>query len=145
MPGPPPKKNALRLKDHKAQSGFLKLPAEGRTGRTPKWPLGGRTPAGWVALWKKPQAVMWEQHGTELVVARYLLLRNLVQNPKSVEEINAAAWSELRQLEDRLGLTPMAMLRLRWEIAPDEMEEKRQEKTASTRRRQMLVVAEEMR
>lgn len=27
--------------------------------------------------------------------------------------------AEARQLEDRLGLTPMAMLRLRWEISDD--------------------------
>lgn len=28
--------------------------------------------------------------------------------------------AEARQLEDRLGLTPMAMLRLRWEISDDD-------------------------
>jgi hypothetical protein len=33
--------------------------------------------------------------------------------------------SEVRQLEDRLGLTPMAMLRLRWEVVRDELAEAR--------------------
>jgi hypothetical protein len=32
----------------------------------------------------------------------------------------AALLGEVRQLEDRLGLSPLAMLRLRWEIMPAE-------------------------
>ena len=31
-------------------------------------------------------------------------------------EPNAALLSELRQIEDRIGLSPMAMRRLQWEI-----------------------------
>lgn len=73
-------------------------------------------------MWRKPQAVMWEKNGDEYLVARYLSLRNLVQNPQSLDEVNAAALSELRQMEDRLGLSPMSMKRLMWEIeeAPEE-------------------------
>ena len=37
----------------------------------------------------------------------------------------AALLGEVRQLEDRLGLTPMALLRLRWEISADELQEAR--------------------
>lgn len=88
---------------------------------------------------------MWERQGSELLVARYLLLRNMIQAPTTVDDINAAAWSELRQLEDRLGLSPMALLRLRWEITADEVEEKRAETSASTadRRARLRIVAEE--
>lgn len=113
MPGPAPKKYVRR---RNARPDWVQLPAEGRTGPTPKWPLKGRTPAGWVDLWRTPQAVMWEQQGNELLVARYLKLRNLIQNPDSLEDVNAASWGELRQLEDRLGLSPMAMKRLMWEV-----------------------------
>ena len=38
---------------------------------------------------------------------------------------------ELRQLEDRLGLNPLAMRRLEWVIAADEVAEKRDGKTAA--------------
>jgi len=68
-------------------------------------------------MWRKPQAIMWERNGDELLVARYLVLRNLVQQPNDLGELNAAAWGELRQLEDRLGLSPMALKRLQWEIS----------------------------
>lgn len=36
MPGPPPNPNAIR---RNARVGLTRLPAGGRTGRTPKWPL----------------------------------------------------------------------------------------------------------
>lgn len=114
MPGPAPKKHA---RYGVGKSGWVTLPASGREGKTPAWPFSGRSPAGWVAIWRKPQAVMWERAGDEMVVARYVKLRNLVQNPESLDEVNAAALSELRQLEDRLGLSPMALKRLQWEIS----------------------------
>jgi hypothetical protein len=37
---------------------------------------------------------------------------------------------EARQLGDRLGLTPLALLRLRWEITEDEVGQRRQEQTS---------------
>ena len=47
----------------------------------------------------------------------------------------AGLLGEVRQLEDRLGLSPMAMLRLRWQISSDEVAEKRQERVTSGRTR----------
>jgi hypothetical protein len=35
-------------------------------------------------------------------------------------DVAAATLAEVRQLEDRFGLTHMSMLRLRWEITPAE-------------------------
>lgn len=116
MPGPPPKKNARR---RNARPDWVTLPAAGRKGKTPKWPLTGRAVPGWVALWRKPQAVMWERNGDEFLVARYAKVRHLVQNPDSPDEISTQALSELRQMEDRLGLSPMALKRLQWEIGED--------------------------
>lgn len=108
--------------------------------------MGGRAPRGWADLWKKPQAVMWERSGDEIVVARYLIIRNLIQQPENADQINATALSELRQLEDRLGLSPMARHRLRWEIVEDEVDAQRQAKQSAApaaRRARLRVVADE--
>lgn len=48
-------------------------------------------------------------------VARYV--RAMVRSEAA--DAPASLMAEARQLEDRLGLTPMAMLRLRWEISDD--------------------------
>lgn len=120
MGGPVPKKFVRR---RNARPDWVQLPQAGRDGPTPRWPLNGRTPKGWVELWRKPQAIMWEQNGDEYLVARYLSVRNLVQNPQSMDDVNAAALGELRQMEDRLGLSPMAMKRLMWEIDATPVEE----------------------
>ena len=48
--------------------------------------------------------------------------------------------AEVRQLEDRLGLSPLALLRLRWEIAADEVDEAREASTASSPRRRLKAV-----
>lgn len=37
-------------------------------------------------------------------------------------EASGALLGEVRMLEDRLGLSPMAMLRLRWEVVEEEPE-----------------------
>lgn len=68
----------------------------------------------WVSLWSTPQAVAWEGLGWTRVVARYAKLLLAAEKPSAT----AALLSEVRQLEDRLGLSPMAMRRLQWEIAP---------------------------
>jgi hypothetical protein len=68
-------------------------------------------------------------------VARYALLLRICENP---ETMTAALLAEARQMEDRLGLSPMAMLRLRWEIQEDQVAEKRAQK--SKPRRRLVVV-----
>lgn len=68
----------------------------------------------WVQLWASPQATAWESLGWTRMVARYaqvLLISERVNAP-------AALLGEVRQMEDRLGLSPMAMRRLQWEVAP---------------------------
>lgn len=121
----------------------VKLPVTGRKGNTPRWPLNGRTPKGWVGLWKKPQAIMWERNGDEFLVARYLKLRNMVQDPDSIKDVKPTVLGELRQMEDRLGLSPMALLRLRWEIVEDTPEEVSAPRPKRSRRARLRVVAEE--
>ncbi len=176
MPGPPPKHPSARARRNDPQKGFGQLPAEGRKGAAPKWPLlpdpemlaqrdvlegqiidlegelleceDGRTRARlrrelskaklsirvaqvrieqadlqegslWRELWKTPQAVMWEQTHAHREVAQY------VRWKVRAEQGNLAAGTEARQHADRLGLNPLALLRLRLEIQKvDEEEDK---------------------
>jgi hypothetical protein len=94
------------------------LPADGRKGRTPRWPLAGKATMAerglWAELWHTPQAVAWEALGWTRVVARY------VRVALAAEDLCKDAMSEARQLEDRLGLTPKAMRLLLWTIGPAE-------------------------
>lgn len=124
---------------------FISLPREGRKGRAPVWPLGyPKAPAGmepiiflglvddileaekklWSEIWHTPQAVMWERMGYDRIVARYVrhVLEIEDRNP------NARLLAEVRATEDRLGLTPMAMVRLQWQIVEDEVGEARDER-----------------
>lgn len=167
--GPPPSPNPRRRNVRPAKT---QLPAEGRTGPTPPWPLARNlqllvslqvaqetvdtlkdrddlTPPEkrklnkalesvvflghqtshvedaetelWVELWTTPQAVAWQRLRFNREVAQY------VRWKIAAEWGDLDAAKEARQLSDRLGLTPMAMLRLQWEIAVDETAEKRTE------------------
>lgn len=71
-------------------------------------------------MWTKPQAVAWDQLECYDVVARYVRLSVEVNRGYAGPPMLA----EVRQLEDRLGLSPMSMLRLRWTIDEDEVSEK---------------------
>ena len=111
MPGPPPNKNARR---RNARPEWRQLPAAGRPGEPPEFPLGRCSKALaelWAELWSSPQAVAWEELGWTRLVARYARL--LLAAEKA--DATAALLGEVRQLEDRLGLSPMAMKRLQWE------------------------------
>lgn len=82
----------------------------------------------WRELWTTPQACAWERLGWTRDVAQYVRWKVLGE----LGGLDAAR--EARQLSDRLGLTPLAMLRLRWEIAADEVAEQRQERPAASGR-----------
>lgn len=122
MPQPPKFDPARR----NARSGPVKLPAEGRQGDPPAWPLPGRTTvaerSAWVSLWHTPQAVAWEQLGWTRTVARYCRIMVAAEHRDALPAVMAQATS----LEDRLGLTPKAMRLLLWEIVADEVAEQRQ-------------------
>lgn len=122
MPGPPPSENPRRR--NITPAGVV-LPSGGFAGEIPAWPLAEpMTPAekkAWEYFWRTPQAAAWAQLSLFRTVARY------VRSVLPAEELGAIPYmlSEVRQLEDRLGLTPMAMLRLRWTVADDEVAEQR--------------------
>jgi hypothetical protein len=112
--GPPPDPNALaRERDG---SEWSVLPAGGREGPAPKWPLteaSDRELWWWRRLWAKPQAVMWEKHGQVDEVAVYVRRLAQVELPNAPVPLGTL----VRQLADALGLTLPGMLRLRWHLA----------------------------
>lgn len=64
----------------------------------------------WSELWGTPQAELWEESHSERVVALY------VRQQIAAEQGDLKAATEARQLSDRLGLNPLALLKLRAEI-----------------------------
>lgn len=182
--GPPPKPAGQRQRRN-ATVAMTRLPAEGRKGRAPTWPLipdvvmtTRRTLAAgkvavledklaeaelddkptsqlelkldrarerlaildaqlaaqrdlearmWRDLWRLPQAVAWERLAWFRDVAVYVRHHVLGE----LGEIDQA--KEARMWSDRLGLSPQAMLRLRWEIVADETAAKREERAAAAR------------
>ena len=120
--GPAPKPANLKRRRTPAP-GFRLLPHAGRVGETPSWPIGHENPIElevWAGLWRLPQAAEWERLEYFRVVARYCRTLVAAEMPGADQKL----MSEVRQLEDRLGLTPRAMQTLRWETdEPIEEEE----------------------
>lgn len=80
----------------------------------------------WTDLWATPQATMWERLRWTREVAQY------VRWKVRAEMGSLDASKEARQLADRLGLSPLSMLRLRWAVSSDEVAEQRATHDAST-------------
>lgn len=112
MPGPAPKPTDQRRRRNAPSANTVKLPATGRSGPPPAWPLDSEQPSFWAELWASPQAVAWERAGWIRMIARYASLVVATEQ----ESCPALIFGEVRQMEDRLGLSPMSLLRLRWEI-----------------------------
>lgn len=94
------------------------LPAGGRGGQAPAWPLGKATAderRHWNDLWKKPQAVIWEQWHAEDVVAQYVQIVVRCEQP----DPPVMLLSERRQMQMQLGLLPGALFRLQWTLTDD--------------------------
>ena len=148
MSGPPPKELALGAsynpKKGKNNYVIVDLPSEGRKGATPTWPFKGKAPKYWGHVWTLPQAVEWERIGAEDVVARYVKLRGLVYTA-GLDKVRSSSLTELRYLEDTLGLSPKGMQSLRWRIGGTEAPKERVSKqgTGRSRRNRLRVVGEE--
>lgn len=179
--GPAPKPADRRARRN-AGPAMTALPAEGRTGKAPRWPLiadietkarrdiavakvesleyeleqllAVGLPIGsvehrletyrerlaiyevrlkeqrrieaalWRDIWRTPAAAQWERLGWTREVAQYVRFKVLTE----LGDMDAA--KEARQWSDRLGLSPLAMLRLHWEIPADEVSEKRETRSA---------------
>lgn len=127
--GPPPDPNALR-RDRKSDGEWTTLPAEGRAGDPPVWPLvehddpvwSAREGELWRSLWAKPQAVQWEALGQDLEVALYV--RRLVEAERPGAAVTLATLA--KQQADALGLSIPGMRSHRWRIATDQVAARRQ-------------------
>ena len=137
--GPPPDPNALRRNRKQDQTGWSTLPAEGRTGPPPEWPLTEVRPREWDlwrGLWQRPQATMWERLGLDIEVA--LFTRTLAEAEEPEPRADAAKLT--KQYMESLGLTGPGLLRLRWKVGPVEqdaapVEEAAPKKKAAPRRK----------
>lgn len=170
--GPAPKSPGTRQRRN-ATVAMTKLPADGRTGECPPWPLPDDVASQviqrrleekaeqlqedlrdcqprsrvkleraldlalqqasvleaqvaaqrsmessfWAELWATPQAAVWEELGWFRDVAQY------VRHKVRAELGSLDDAKEARQWSDRLGLNPLAMLRLRWETERTEAAE----------------------
>jgi hypothetical protein len=79
----------------------------------------------WRELWATPQAVAWERIGWVRDVAQYARWKVRAESGDLEASKEARLWS------DRLGLNPQAMLRLRWEVAGDELGQERGERATA--------------
>ena len=127
MPGPAPKPEGQRRRRNAAPT-TLKLPAEGRAGDVPRWPLLGRAPRLWAELWTTPQAAAWERLRMHRLVAKYVqdsldvaTLRSQMHRTGEPPTQYASLKSRVDRLEAELGLTPTGLLKNRWEIVADEV------------------------
>lgn len=109
MPGPLPSGNARRRNKSKE---FDYLPQD-NTGAIPPWPGEAPMTAAekrrWKLLWSSPVSRKWEAREAPLVL-RVVRLQLLVES----KDYSRA--SELRALEDRLALNPVARQRQRLKV-----------------------------
>ena len=120
--GPAPKPDAERRRRNVPEFAWTALPASGRPGPAPKLPAhapGGApwaktTRDWWAGLWRRPEATQWREDDAELF--RLAALHDRFWRGEST----AAELSEMRQIEDRHGLNPKALLQLRWRIVDDD-------------------------
>ncbi|MFL5844261.1 MAG: hypothetical protein ACJ762_06165 [Solirubrobacteraceae bacterium] len=95
------------------------MPASGRKGRAPAWPLSkasARERAIWNREWKRPQAIEWERNGQELEVALYV--RSLVDAEQQGAQVTMRTL--VRQQQEALGISLPGLQRNRWRIEPEE-------------------------
>jgi len=147
MPGASyPKPDAERRNRNPAEYGWTDLPATGRQGPPPPMPdvVDYSELADWWAdLWSSPQAAAWDQTGRTLhglLHAKWLLTEVEVVERNGLELAvpgapRAAILAEMRQIEDRHGLNPKAMLQLRWRIVDADTVTATTTKPKTTRRR----------
>lgn len=104
-----------------AAADWTTLPASGREGPPPGWPLPEQTVREaelWDELWSMPQAIEWERTRQDLLVALYT--RRFVE--AEVSGSPAALSTLVRQLADELLLTPSSLLRAHTRIGDVEPE-----------------------
>ena len=148
MPGPLPKPEAQRRNRTKPRIPTTSLPSGGCTAPTPEPPewvaLGPAGQLWWEWAWHTPQAAGWspEAH-IDTVAHRAALeddlsaiesedfagldeeaLRDLVRVLKGLVTGKSTVLTRMKDYDDRLGLSPQSMAKLRWTIVESEPEKK---------------------
>lgn len=128
--GPPPERGT-------SDEEWLPLPAGGRDGDPPEWPLADPTEREWVLWvdqWSKPWAVAWERFSQELEAAMYVRAVAVAEG----SEASAADRNVAIRLADSLGVTAGGRAKNRWYI--DTGEERQEPARRSTSSRDRLTV-----
>lgn len=149
MPGPLPKPQAQRRNRTKPRIPSSSLPASGCKDPTPEPPqwvaLGRAGRAWWEWAWHTPQAAGWSPEAHLDVVAHRAALqddiaaiesedfagldeealRDLVQVLKGLVTGKSTVLTRMKDFDDRLGLSPMSMAKLRWTIVEPKEDEER--------------------
>jgi hypothetical protein len=135
--GPAPDPSALRRERDGGE--WVKLPAEGRAGEPPEWPLPtDPTPAErvvWAREWSRPQAVEWERNGQDVEVALYVRRLAETEAPGS----SVAAGTLVKQMQEALGLSLPGLHRNRWTIEPAQRPQPEAVRRESSRSRLTVV------
>ena len=104
---------------------WIDLPAEGRSGDAPDWPLEGfseRERELWGVEWARPQAVMWERTGAVLEVALYVRRLAEAEQPGAPTNLGTL----VKQLMEGLGISQDGLAKRHWRIVQDELAVKRE-------------------
>jgi hypothetical protein len=111
MPGPPPKPASQRRRRNQAPA-VVKL-ANRQPSKPPSLPKGFSPSARkwWATVWSSPMAALWLEADVPSLV-RLAALVELADSGDMAPQVLA----EIRQLEDRFGLSPLARRRLQWEL-----------------------------
>lgn len=113
--GPAPTSQDRSHKGKAQAEGWITLPADGRDGPEPHFPLADASPRElelWSRLWETPQATMWEQLHQDFEVACYVRLLVSAEKPRS----SAIIWSQVKQFAESLGLSVSGMQRNKWTV-----------------------------
>ena len=122
MAGRYPNPDGERRNRNERQFDWATLPLEGRQGPPPALPdlrlWTAATERWWAELWATPQAVMWDPSGRSLHTLALLHHQLMLDSTLPPAATRAASISaEMRQHEDRHGLTPKSLLQLRWRVS----------------------------
>lgn len=121
--GPAPDPDALRRDRPSDRREWVELPAAGRKGRAPVWPLAveatERELQLWRRLWRLPQAAAWEAAGDQDAVALYV--RTFVE--AEAPEATASMRNAVLRMRDALGLSVVGMRANRWRLAKPKPEQ----------------------
>jgi hypothetical protein len=112
MPGPPPKPASQRRRRNKAPKPIkLAKGAEEAGPRLPNPDVLPETVEWWETVWASPMAAVWLEADVPALARLAGLVERLHRGDSSSRLL-----SEIRALEDRFGLSPLARRRLQWEI-----------------------------